>query len=72
MRTTFGRRVFAHERESSAAVAGEPPVGATGGFTTELHLAVGQGLKPGSMVVTAGRRGDSPQFVSVGCLSRSS
>ncbi len=32
-----------------------------GGFTTKLHLAVEQGQKPMSIVVTAGRRGDSPQ-----------
>ncbi|MEU6418192.1 hypothetical protein ABZ886_12890 [Streptomyces spiralis] len=34
----------------------------SGGFTTKLHLAVGQGQKPMSIVVTAGERGDSPQF----------
>ncbi|MEU0750168.1 IS5 family transposase [Streptomyces albogriseolus] len=33
-----------------------------GGFTTKLHLAVEQGQKPMSIVVTAGQRGDSPQF----------
>lgn len=33
-----------------------------GGFTTKLHLAVEQGQKPVSIVVTAGQRGDSPQF----------
>ncbi len=33
-----------------------------GGFTTKLHLAVEQGQKPLSIVVTAGQRGDSPQF----------
>ena len=36
-----------------------------GGFTTKLHLAVEQGQKPMSIVVTAGQRGDSPQFESV-------
>ncbi|WP_028415402.1 MULTISPECIES: IS5 family transposase [unclassified Streptomyces] len=36
-----------------------------GGFTTKLHLAVEQGQKPMSIVVTAGRRGDSPQFEAV-------
>lgn len=36
-----------------------------GGFTTELHLAVEQGQKPMSIVVTAGQRGDSPQFEPV-------
>ncbi|GAA3801775.1 hypothetical protein GCM10023083_41000 [Streptomyces phyllanthi] len=36
-----------------------------GGFTTKLHLAVEQGQKPMSLVVTAGQRGDSPQFEPV-------
>nr|WP_308309792.1 transposase [Streptomyces sp. CHD11] len=39
------------------------PVGRShGGLTTELHLAVEQGQKPVSIVITAGQRGDSPQF----------
>jgi len=33
-----------------------------GGFTTKTHLACEQGQKPLSLVVTAGQRGDSPQF----------
>jgi len=33
-----------------------------GGRTTKLHLAVEQGQKPLSIVLTAGQRGDSPQF----------
>ncbi|MFJ1590926.1 transposase [Kitasatospora albolonga] len=33
-----------------------------GGFTTKLHLAVEQSQKPMAIVVTAGQRGDSPQF----------
>ena len=36
-----------------------------GGLTTKLHLACEQGQKPLSMLVTAGHRGDSPQFVAV-------
>lgn len=36
-----------------------------GGFTTKLHLAVEQGQKPLSIVVTAGQRGDAPQFEAV-------
>ncbi|MFJ8770343.1 IS5 family transposase [Streptomyces clavifer] len=36
-----------------------------GGFTTKLHLAVEQGQKPMSIVITAGQRGDSPQFEPV-------
>ncbi|MFF8950709.1 transposase [Streptomyces sp. NPDC014940] len=33
-----------------------------GGLTTELHLAVEQGQKPLSLLVTAGQRHESPQF----------
>ncbi|MGW3513341.1 transposase [Streptomyces sp. NPDC000994] len=52
----------------------EPPGGVTvepadhglgrsrGGLTTKLHLAVEQRQMPMSVVVTAGQRGDSPQF----------
>jgi transposase len=36
-----------------------------GGWTTKLHLAVEQGQKPVSLLVTAGQRGDSPQFEAV-------
>ncbi|MGW9455254.1 IS5 family transposase [Streptomyces sp. R527F] len=36
-----------------------------GGFTTKLHLAVEQGQKPMSIVVTSGQRGDSPQLEPV-------
>lgn len=36
-----------------------------GGLTTKLHLAVDQGQKPTSLVITAGQRGDSPQFEAV-------
>ncbi|KAA0938719.1 IS5 family transposase [Streptomyces apricus] len=36
-----------------------------GGFTTKLHLAVEQGHKPPPIVITAGQRGDSPQFEPV-------
>ncbi|MCF2437036.1 transposase [Streptomyces thinghirensis] len=32
------------------------------GLSTKLHLAVEQGQKPMSTVITAGQRGDSPQF----------
>ncbi|MFB7553071.1 transposase [Streptomyces sp. NPDC056154] len=35
------------------------------GFTTKLHLAVEQGQKLMSIVITAGQRGDSPQFEPV-------
>lgn len=33
-----------------------------GGLSTKVHLGCEQGRKPLSMVVTAGQRGDSPQF----------
>ncbi|MEU6456529.1 IS5 family transposase [Streptomyces sp. NPDC047065] len=36
-----------------------------GGLTTKPHLAVEQGQKPMSIVITAGQRGDSPQFEPV-------
>ncbi|MFC9635919.1 IS5 family transposase [Streptomyces mirabilis] len=36
-----------------------------GGLTTKLHLSVEQGQKALSLVVTAGQRGDSPQFQAV-------
>ncbi|MEV6982692.1 IS5 family transposase [Sphaerisporangium sp. NPDC051017] len=36
-----------------------------GGLTTKLHLSCEQGQKPLSIVLTAGQRGDSPQFIPV-------
>ncbi|MFG1802423.1 IS5 family transposase [Micromonospora carbonacea] len=36
-----------------------------GGWTTKTHLACEQGRKLMAMVVTAGQRGDSPQFIPV-------
>jgi len=36
-----------------------------GGWTTKLHLACEQGRKVLALVVTAGQRGDSPQFTTV-------
>ena len=36
-----------------------------GGLTTKVHLACEQGQKPLSIVLTAGQRGDSPQFMPV-------
>lgn len=52
----------------------EPPPGepedhalgrSRGGLTSKLHLACEQGQKLMSLVVTAGQRGDSPQFAAV-------
>ena len=36
-----------------------------GGWTTKVHLACDQDQRPLSLLVTAGQRGDSPQFVTV-------
>lgn len=36
-----------------------------GGLTTKIHLTVEQGQKPLPVVITAGQRGDSPQFEPV-------
>jgi transposase len=36
-----------------------------GRLTTKVHLACEQGQKPLSIVLTAGQRGDSPQFIPV-------
>ncbi|MFE2754946.1 LD-carboxypeptidase [Actinosynnema sp. NPDC059335] len=36
-----------------------------GGWTSKLHLACEQGRRPLSLLVAAGQRGDSPQFVPV-------
>ncbi|MFF6895967.1 IS5 family transposase [Streptomyces microflavus] len=71
----------AHQHAAGACKQGdlqkEPPGGTStepvdhglgrsrGGFTTKLHLAVEQGQKPMSIVVTAGQHGDSPQFEAV-------
>ncbi|MFH9656235.1 IS5 family transposase [Streptomyces anulatus] len=71
----------AHQHAAGARKEGEqqkePPRGVTvepddhglgrsrGGLTTKLHLAVEQGQKPMSTVITAGQRGDSPQFEPV-------
>ncbi|WP_443044656.1 IS5 family transposase [Streptomyces sp. DHE17-7] len=55
---TTGRRVYRPRRITAARRS-------RGGFTTKLHLAVEQGQKPMSIVITAGQRGDSPQFEPV-------
>lgn len=36
-----------------------------GGWTSKLHLACEQRRRPLSLLVTAGQRGDSPQFIPV-------
>nr|AAZ23099.1 probable transposase [Streptomyces fradiae] len=71
----------AHQHAAGAAKKGdlqkEPPGGvfvepadhglgrSRGGLTSKIHLAVEQGQKPLSVVITAGQRGDSPQFEPV-------
>ncbi|MFG3193793.1 IS5 family transposase [Streptomyces omiyaensis] len=57
------------QKEPPGDVSTEPddhgPGRSRGGFTTTLHLAVEQGQKPMAIVITAGQRGDSPQFEPV-------
>jgi len=49
-----------------AAEPGDHGLGRSrGGLTTKVHLACEQGQKPLSVVITAGQRGDSPQFQAV-------
>jgi transposase len=63
------RRMPGSQVESPGGVDVEPEDHALGrsrgGFTTKTHLASEQGQKPLSLVVTAGQRGDSPQFEAV-------
>ncbi|MEV0431344.1 IS5 family transposase [Micromonospora sp. NPDC050495] len=65
-----GARRDAHlQKEPPGGVHDEPADHALGrsrgGLTTKTHLACEQGQKVLSMVVTAGHRGDSPQFIPV-------
>ncbi|MFF0879793.1 IS5 family transposase [Micromonospora aurantiaca (nom. illeg.)] len=71
----------AHQHAAGARKRGnlqvEPPGGVSveptdhalgrsrGGLTTKLHLGCEQGQKPLAIVLTAGQRGDSPQFIPV-------
>ncbi|MGW6396432.1 IS5 family transposase [Streptomyces sp. NPDC055103] len=63
------RRDGVGQKEPPGGVATEPDdhgLGRSrGGFTTKIHLACEQGQKPLSLLVTAGQRGDSPQFEPV-------
>jgi transposase len=63
------RRDGAGQKEPPGGVGEEPDdhgLGRSrGGFTTKIHLACEQGQKPLSLLVTAGQRGDSPQFEPV-------
>lgn len=57
------------QREPPGGVSAEPAdhgLGRSrGGFPTKVHLACGQGQKPLAIVITAGQRGDAPQFTVV-------
>ncbi|GAA0530491.1 IS5 family transposase [Paractinoplanes ferrugineus] len=57
------------QREPAGGVRPEPADHALGrsrgGWTTKLHLACEQSGRPLSMLLTAGHRGDSPQFAPV-------
>ncbi|MEU5386062.1 IS5 family transposase [Kitasatospora cineracea] len=63
------RRAGHEQKELPGGVAVEPGdhgLGRSrGGWTTKIHLACEQRQKPLSILVTAGQRGDSPQFVPV-------
>ncbi|KXK59692.1 transposase [Micromonospora rosaria] len=63
------RRSADLQKEPPGGVGEEPADHALGrsrgGLTTKLHLACEQGQKPLSIVLTAGQRGDSPQFIPV-------
>ena len=57
------------QKEPPGGVQAEPADHALGrsrgGWTTKLHLGCEQGQKPLAMLLTAGQRGDSPQFTRV-------
>ncbi|MFJ3146679.1 transposase [Streptomyces halstedii] len=63
------RRDGQAQREPSGGLQAEPDDHgqdrSRGGFTTKIHLACEQGQRPLSLLVTAGQRGDSPQFAAV-------
>lgn len=64
------RRDFAEQVESPGGVGGPEPADhglgrSRGGWTTKLHLGCEQGRRPMSILITAGQRGDSPQFAAV-------
>ncbi len=63
------RRDPSRQQEPPGGVSTEPADHALGrsrgGLTTKLHLGCEQGQKPLSLLLTAGQRGDSPQFTAV-------
>ncbi|MFI8978047.1 IS5 family transposase [Nocardia asteroides] len=62
-------RAHQHAAGARAGAGGEPADHALGrsrgGWTTKLHLACEQGLKPLAIRLTAGQAGDSPQLPAV-------
>ncbi|MFE3784663.1 IS5 family transposase [Amycolatopsis sp. NPDC059090] len=66
-----GARIEGDRQKEPPGGVGEPEPAdhalgrSRGGFTTKLHRAAEQGQKPLSLLVTAGQRGDSPQFEAV-------
>jgi len=67
--TAGARRHPGQQQEPPGGLSAEPDDHALGrsrgGLTTKIHLACEQGQKVLSLVVTAGQRGDSPQFQAV-------
>lgn len=59
------RRFGAVRPPGGGGEAGECLGRSRGGFTTKIHLAADGRCRPLSIVVTAGQRGDSPQFEAV-------
>ncbi len=63
------RRHPGQQQEPPGGLSAEPDDHALGrsrgGLTTKIHLSCDQGQKVLSLVVTAGQRGDSPQFQTV-------
>ena len=63
------RRHPGQQQEPPGGLSAEPDDHALGrsrgGLTTKIHLSCEQGQKVLSLVVTAGQRGDSPQFQTV-------
>lgn len=64
------RKNGAAQKEPPGGAGGPEPGGhglgrSRGGLTIKFHLAVEQGQKPLAVIVTAGQRGDSPQFIPV-------
>ena len=63
------RRDGSAQREPPGGTRAEPAdhgLGRSrGGFSTKVHLACEQGQKPLAVIVTAGQRGDAPQFTAV-------